>query len=75
MDKLTITSGRLLKIGQVYQGLVDQQGIARPEQEFLVVRKSTREEWVDCMISFGENQELVALLSFADPYFYEIQTD
>jgi hypothetical protein len=76
LPKLVIQSGEQLEIGKVYQGkLRDPWAIRRPEQAYLVVAESTREEWVECVVSFGEERAWAEMLSVLDPYFYEIRTD
>lgn len=75
MPKLVITSSKPLEVGKVYNSMYDQNAVLRLGQFFKVVRKSTRQEWVDCLVSFGEERAWAEMLSVLDPYFYEIQTD
>jgi len=46
-----------------------------PNQRFLVIAEATREEWIECVVGFGEDRDWAEMLSVLDPYFYEIQTD
>ena len=65
-----------MEIGKVYHGhLRDLWAVHRPEQSYLVVGESTREEYIECLVSFGENRDWAELFSVLDPYFYEIKTD
>lgn len=76
MPKLVITSSIPLTVGTVYRGMLrDPWAIRRPEQAYRIVGESTREDWVECLVSFGEERAWAEMLSVLDPYFYEIQTD
>lgn len=76
MPKLVIQATKPLEIGARYQGhLRDPWAILRPEQAYRVIAESTAEEWIDCLVSFGEERAHAEMLSVLDPYFYEIQTD
>ena len=76
MQKLVITSSEPLEVGNLYIGkLRDPWAINRAEQAYRVIGESTREEWVECLVSFGEERAWAEALSVLDPYFYEIQTD
>ena len=71
-----ITTDTPHAIDTVYQGgLKDPWAQHRPEQAFRVIGESTREEWIECLVSFGEDREWAEFLSYLSPYFYEIQTD
>jgi len=75
MPKLVIQSSRSLNIGESYRDVFDPIAVHRPEQIVHVVAESTREEWVECLVSFGEDRDWAEALSVLDPYFYEILTD
>jgi hypothetical protein len=77
MPKLVITTDHPLEIGKRYSGLTDPQTQMRPDQSALVVRESTREEYVECLVSYGWDREWMEILSTTGPYvyFYDILTD
>jgi hypothetical protein len=78
VDKLIIQSHKPLEIGGVYRGMYSPQGAFQPDlpnQRFRVVKESTREEWIECVIGFGESRDWAEVLADLDHYFYEIQTD
>jgi len=73
MDRIVILSEDRLEVGLDYPDFRDSQGEAHPEGKFRVIRESTREEWADCLATVGQVRDLTELLSFFDPYFYEVQ--
>ena len=75
MGKLILQSNVPLGVGQRRKGLHDPWCRILPEQAFLVVAESTEEEWIQCVVAFGEEREWAELLASLDPYFYEIRTD
>ncbi len=75
MSKQILQSSRVLEIGKRYQGLHDPWFVIRPDQAFLVVAQSTREEWIECIIGYGEERAWAEIYADLDPYFYEILTD
>ena len=79
-----IGSGLQLKLGHLYQGLGISIQTILPCQWYKVIKKSTLEEWVDCVLEFlGEqgipkpDKEEIRALAKTDGhrFFYEIQTD
>lgn len=72
--QLVIQSTGPLEIGRTYCRLHDPRGIERP-MYFVVVRVATSQQWVQCMVTFGEEQAYAEMLACLDPYFYEIETD
>ena len=75
MPKLVMTSSRLLEVGGVYRNLWDPWAVHRPKQVYRVTTLSTREEYIECIVSFGESRDWAEMISGIDPYFYEIETD
>ena len=73
MDRIVILSEDRLEVGRDYPDFRDPLGEAHPEGKFRVVRESTREEWADCLAIVGQVRDLTELLSFVDPYFYEVR--
>ena len=79
MHKLIMCSKNSdLKTGKVYHGLeTGPHREPRPEQSYVVLRKATKEEYLDCMVSFGSErvwEEMICEIN-GPWYYYEIQTD
>ena len=78
MPNLVIHGKRQLKVGQIYHGLGRGPHYEpRPEQSFRVIAQSTKEEWIKCVVSFGEDKDWAETLTvIGGPWlYYEIQTD
>lgn len=76
MFKLIVANNEPLEIGKVHRGdLRDPFGNTHKDQPYLVVKESTRMEWVECIVSAGLERGLAETASHWDKYFYEIQID
>jgi hypothetical protein len=68
-----------LLVGKIYRGLRRGPWGPAPDQCFRVVKKSTEEAWIECLVSYhGEKERewLEILVRIGEPwYYYEIQTD
>jgi hypothetical protein len=75
MGRLVLQSRELLLVGKIYKGIWDPWCRFLPEQAVKVIAESTAEEWIECLVAFGEEREWAELYAALDPYFYVIQTD
>ena len=79
MPNLVIVStNRNLVERGVYRGLRRGPNFeSAPDQCFRVVRKSTPEAWIKCLVSFGNRRDHLEMCTqIGGPwYYYEIQTD
>jgi hypothetical protein len=75
LGKLFIQSGERLEIGSIRTGIWDPWYNFLPDQRVLIVAEATEDDWVNCVVTFGEEQAWAEMLACLDPYFYEIRTD
>jgi hypothetical protein len=76
--RLILASSVERKIGVLYKGIEgDFQGVKRPDQAYVVIRRCTREEYVECLVLLGIDRFKADMMSltFLNAWYYEIQTD
>ncbi len=72
---LFLQSREPLEVGKVYRGFRDSKARHFPNQPYLVLSVATAQDWIECMVLFGNYRDHAEMLSKLDPYFYEISTD